>query len=105
MHVTVARRYQWNSIPNEHWNHTDDELIDCILVKKRGDDLTATHQPDILARLLSKTAYKGGDWFVRELHTWRRVCRRRLTGEDDASIPPVEPGPHSQAHLVGLAAQ
>jgi hypothetical protein len=27
-HVAVTSRYQWNAIPNEHWGHTDDELVD-----------------------------------------------------------------------------
>src|SRR5438552_15846627 len=53
-HVTMAPRYQWSAVPNEHGGHTDDELVDRLRVKKRGDDLATAHQPDILARLLSK---------------------------------------------------
>ncbi len=67
-HVTVTPRYQWNAIPNEHWGHTDDELVDRPLVKKGGDELAAAHQPDILARLLSKTAHEWADCTVHELH-------------------------------------
>jgi hypothetical protein len=67
-HVTVTPRYQWNAIPNEDWDHTDDELVDRLLVKKRGDELAAAHQPDILARLLSKTAHEWADCTVHELH-------------------------------------
>ena len=67
-YVTVAPRYQWNAIPNKHWGHTDDELVDRVLVKKGGDQLAAAHQPDILARLLSKTAYERADCTVHELH-------------------------------------
>src|SRR4030095_14367891 len=57
-HVTVTPRYQWNVITDKHWSYTDDELVDRVLVKKGGDELAAAHQPDILARMLSKTAYK-----------------------------------------------
>lgn len=37
-HVTMTTRYQWNAIPNKHWGHTDDELVDRLRVKKRGDE-------------------------------------------------------------------
>src|SRR2546422_9114058 len=67
-HVTVTPRYQWNAIPNKHRGHTDDELVDRVLVKKRGDDLATAHQPDILARVLSKTAQEWADCIVHELH-------------------------------------
>jgi hypothetical protein len=26
-HVAVTPRYQWYAIPDEHWNHTDDKLV------------------------------------------------------------------------------
>ncbi len=67
-HVTVTPRYQWNAIPNEHWDHTDDQLVDRLLVKKGGDEVAAAHQPDILARLLSETAHEWADRAVHELH-------------------------------------
>src|SRR6266849_2018945 len=67
-HVAETSRYQWNAIPNEHWGHTDDELVDRLLVKKGSDELAAAHQPDILARLLSKTAHEWADCTVHELH-------------------------------------
>src|SRR5215212_8955503 len=59
--VTVTPRDQWNAISDEHWNHTDDELVDRLLVEKGGDELPAAHQPDILARMLSKAADEGPD--------------------------------------------
>ena len=67
-HVAVTSRYQWNAIPNKHWRHSDDELVDRLRVKKGGDELAAAHQPDILARLLSKTAHECSDCTVHELH-------------------------------------
>src|SRR6266571_491217 len=66
-HVTMTPRYQGNAIPNEHWRHGDDELVDRLLVKKGGDEPAATHQPDILARPLSKTAHEWADCTVHEL--------------------------------------
>ena len=45
-HVAVTSRYQWNAIPNKHWGHTDDELVDRLLVKKGGDELASAHQPE-----------------------------------------------------------
>ena len=38
-HVAGTSRYQWNAIPNEHRGHTDDELVDRLLVKKAGDEV------------------------------------------------------------------
>jgi hypothetical protein len=82
-HVSVTPRYQWNAIPNKHRGHTDDELVDRVLVKKGGDELAAPHQPDILARALSKTGHERADWPVHKFHAWRRAGWPRLTGEDD----------------------
>ena len=67
-HVAMTARYQWNAIANEDWGYTDDELIDCLLVKKGGDEVAAAHQPDILAGLLSKTVYELSDCAVHEFH-------------------------------------
>src|SRR5262245_37372219 len=82
-HVTVTPRYQGNAIPNKHGGHTDDELVDRVLVKKGGDELAAAHQPDILAGLLSKAAYERADCIAHKLHAGRGVGWRRMTGEDD----------------------
>src|SRR5206468_6835760 len=65
-HVAVTPRDEWNAIANEHRDHPDDELVDRVLVEKRGDELTAAHQPDVLARLLSKTAHERADRTVHE---------------------------------------
>src|SRR5882762_7485477 len=78
-YVAGTPRYQWDALPNENWGHTDDKLVDRLLVKKGGDDLAAAHQPDILARLLSETAHKWADGIVHELNSrwdfrWRRVA-------------------------------
>jgi len=66
--VTVTPPYQWNSISDKHRHHGDHELVDRMFVKKRGDELAAAHQPNILARLLSKTAYEWTDLIVHKLH-------------------------------------
>lgn len=62
--VTVTPHDQWNSIPNKHRGNTDDEFVDRLLVKKRRYQLAAAHQPDILARLRSKTAH---EWLMSPL--------------------------------------
>jgi len=67
-HVTVTLRDQWNPVPNEHWGHGDDELVDRVRVKKRSDELATAHQPDILAWLFSKTTHEWSDCTVHELH-------------------------------------
>src|SRR6266513_1405078 len=65
-HVAVTSRYQWNAISNKNWDHADDELVDRVLVKKGGDELAAAHQPDILARVLAKTAHEWADCTIHE---------------------------------------
>src|SRR5438034_1925051 len=67
-HVTMTPRYQGDAVPNENRDHTDDELVDCLHVKKRGDDIATAHQPDILARLRSKAAHEWADGIIHELH-------------------------------------
>src|SRR5262249_26558648 len=67
-YVTVTPGYQWNPVSNKHWGYTDDELVDRVLVKKGGDELAAAHQPDILAGMLSKTAYEWAYCTLHELH-------------------------------------
>jgi hypothetical protein len=67
-HMPVTPRYERNAITNKHWGHADDELVDRVVVKKGGDQLAASHQPDILARLVSKTAHEWADCTVHELH-------------------------------------
>src|SRR5690242_8104149 len=104
-HVTVTPRYQRNAIPNKHRGHTDDELVDHVLVKTGGDELAAAHQPDILARLLSKTAHEWAECPAHELHAGRGVGWWRVTGEDDVPILRVELCPHAEGRVVGFPAQ
>src|SRR5690348_16289057 len=56
--VTVTPRYQRNAVSDEYGNDADNELVDRLRIKKRGDDFTAAHQPDILARLLAEPAHE-----------------------------------------------
>src|SRR5438309_11481678 len=97
-------RYQGDAVPNENGGHTDDELVDRLRVKKRGDDLATAHQPDILACVLSKTIHERTDCIVHELHAWRYVGWRRMTREDDVPIFRVELRSHAQTRFVGLPA-
>src|SRR5262249_29569577 len=89
-HVAVPSRYQRNAIPDEHWGHTDDELVDRLLVEKGRDEVAAAHQPDVLARLLSKTADERADGAVHELHAGRDIGRRSMAGKDDDPVLRVE---------------
>src|SRR5437899_7572355 len=79
--VTMTPRYQWDAVPDENRDHADDELVDRLRVKKRGDDLATPHQPDILARLPSNAAHDWPDGIVHDLHARRGVRRRRMTRE------------------------
>jgi len=39
--MAVTPSYEWNAIPNKHRDHTDDELVDRVFVKKGGDEFAA----------------------------------------------------------------
>src|SRR5437764_14483179 len=95
-HVTVTPRYERNAIPNKHRGHTDDELVDHVLVKTGGDELAAAHQPDVLARLLSKTAYEWAGCPAHELHDGRDADWWRVTGANDGATLRAAFRPHAQ---------
>src|SRR5205809_4566960 len=58
-HVAVTPRDQWNAIPDEHRDHTDDELVDRALVEEGGDEPASAHQPDVLAGLFRRRLTNG----------------------------------------------
>src|SRR5207253_4671563 len=76
-HVTMTPRYQWDAVPNENGGHTDDELVDRLRVKKRGNDLATAHQP----RYPCQAALEDGSRTGR-LHRSRTP---RLTGRQPAA--------------------
>src|SRR5437773_2229163 len=89
-HVAVTPRDQWNAIPDEHRDHTDDELVDRALVEEGGDEPASAHQPDVLAGLFPEAAHERADFTACELHARRGVGRRRVAGEDDVPTLRVE---------------
>src|SRR5512143_3832585 len=89
-YVTVTSRDQWDAVADEQRYDTDDELVDRLLVEKGRDEVAAAHQPDVLAGLLSKSAYVGPDRIVHELHARRDIGWRPMTREDDARTLRVE---------------
>src|SRR5258706_14693291 len=97
--------YERNAIPDEHRDHADDELVDRVFVKKRGDELAASHQPDVLAGELSKTAHERADWTLHELHAGRGVGWRRVAGEHDVPALPGGRPPQAQARPARLPAK
>src|SRR6185503_7699432 len=84
--VAVTPRDEWNAVANEHRGDRDHELVDRAGVEKRGDELTAAHQPHVLARLFSEPIDVWADFAGHELHAWWDVGWWRLTREDDGSI-------------------
>jgi len=103
--VTVATTYEWNAVSDKDRNYTDDELVDRILVKKGGDELAASHQPDVLSGLLAKPAYERADWTIHEFHAWRHIDWRSLAGKDDVTIIRAELCSHAQARFISFPAQ
>src|SRR5688572_10329494 len=102
--VTMAPSNQWNAVPDKHRNHADDELVDRLLVEEGPDELTAAHQPDILAGLFAKAAHEWADGAVHKFHSWWGVGRWRLMREHDGAASRVELCSQFQAHLIRLSA-
>src|SRR5690242_7167232 len=65
-YLSVSPRDQWNAIPNEYRHHRDDEFVDRLRIEERRDELSAAHQPDVLARLRSELADDRVDRPTRE---------------------------------------
>src|SRR5204863_6282837 len=54
-HVALTPRDERDAVADEHGDYVDDELVDRARIQKGGDDVATAHQPDVLARLRSKT--------------------------------------------------
>src|SRR5262249_39063363 len=104
-HVAVASRDQRNPIPDEHRDHTDDELVDRLRIEERGDELTAAHQPDVLAGLVAQPAGERTDRTAHERAAPWDIGWRRPAGEDDGRTLRVECCAHAEAHLIGLPSE
>jgi hypothetical protein len=103
--MAVTALDQWDALSNEDWDHTDNKLVDRLLVKKGGDDLPAAHQPDILAGLLSETVHEWTYGFVHEVYSRWGFRWRWVTRKDNVRILCVELRPHPETHVVGLSAE
>jgi hypothetical protein len=67
----MPRCNERNSFADEHRDNADDELVNRALIEEGPDDLTSTHQPDVLASLLAEALGKGTDRLGNELDTGR----------------------------------
>src|SRR5688572_15832285 len=104
--MAVTPRDERNAVPDEHRDNADDEFVDRVFVEKGGDEVAATHQPDILAALLAKPAHELADRTADELHPFRGVGGCRRPGEDDgAPLLGVERRSQPQALLVSLSSE
>ena len=94
-----------NTFPDEYGHDADNELVNRTLVKERRDDLTSTHQPDVLACLLAEALGKSPDRFRDELDSGRSGCRGSLSREDVMQIFRVEVRTQLHTHVEGLATE
>src|SRR5436309_237974 len=88
--VKVTSRYERNAIPDKYRNDANDELVDRLRIKKRGDDFTAAHQPDIFALALSKSIHEDTNCLVCEFDCRWSIFWTRMTREDDGSTLGIE---------------
>src|SRR5262249_52968019 len=103
--VTVTSCDERNAISDKYRNDANDKLVDRLRIKKRGDDFTAAHQPDIFALAFSKSVHEPTDCLVCEFDGWRSILWTRMTREDDGLLLGTELCTHAQTCFVGLPAQ
>jgi len=101
----MAPRDQRDAVAEEHRDHADDELVDRSRVEKRGDEIAAPHQPDVLAGPLAQASEERRDAAADELHAGRDPRRDGTAGEHVGRVLRVEPRSEAQAHLVGDPAE
>src|SRR5687768_16638148 len=86
-------RDEWNALADEDRHDVDVELIDLAGIKKRGDQLSATHHPDLFSRRRAQTLRERLYRLRDELHTGRRssgrVSRKHIVGEFRVEHPPL----------------
>src|SRR3982750_4392113 len=82
-HMLVTTRNQRNAIADEDRHYADHELVDRPLVEKRGNEITAAHQPDVLAWLLAKLTHIGSDRIAYELDGAWHIGGRCATPEKE----------------------
>src|SRR5262249_15670133 len=78
-HITMSRCDSRYAFSDEGWNDGDDELVDRSLVQERGNEVAATHHPDILAGFLPEPFDERADRFSDEFDTARDRCRQRVS--------------------------
>ena len=97
--------YERNAISDEYRNDANDELVDRLRIKKRGDDFTAAHQPDIFALAFSKSLHVHANCLVCEFDGRWSIFWTRMMREDDGSTLGIELCSHAQTRVVGLPAE
>ena len=101
----MPRRNEGNTFPDERRHDGDDELVNRVLVKEGPDDLTSTHHPDVLARLLADSLDKGPDRPGDELNPGRHGSRDRPARENIVHVIYAETRAQLQAQIEGLATE
>jgi len=104
-HLTMPRRKQGNTCPDEGWHDGDDELINRGLVQKGPDDLASAHHPDVLASVRAEALGKGTDSLGNEIDTCGHGSRRRPPREHIVDGICTEARTHLQTLVEGLAAE
>jgi len=101
----MPRCNEGNAFPDERRHYRDNELVNRVLVKEGPDDLTSTHHPDVLARLLADSLDKGPDRPRDELNPGRYGSRGRPARENIVHVIYAETRAQLQAQIEGLATE
>ncbi len=101
----MTSRYERDAVSDKYRNDANDELVDRLRIKKRGDDFTAAHQPDIFAVAFSKSINEHIYCLVSEFDGRWSIFWTRMTREDDGSTIGIELCSHAHTRVVGLPAE
>src|SRR5260370_12989027 len=78
----MARRHEWNARTDEGGNDVDVELVDLAGIKKRGNQLSAAHHPDLFSRnraqALRKCLHRLRHEFYARSRSFRRLPRKHV---------------------------
>ena len=72
----MPRRHKRNPFSDEDRNYVDVKLVNFTGIEERGNQLAATHHPDLFARRRAQALRKRLHRLRHEIDASRRACRR-----------------------------
>src|SRR5437660_2170478 len=101
----MSRRYQRYALADEGRDDADDELIDRHFIEKGGDELAATHHPNILSGFSAHLFRECTNRLRYETHADGDRWRGRLTREHVVHVICAEVRAHLDTQVESLSTE